>query len=310
MAKSVSFSLPSLRGLGRNRVEIFPLGWKKEELSIKTSECVRRTENGNQRQIMFAYRLKINASIRFVSAPFQSQVTESYSNDTSMCSIFFKCALHWRDDDHPQLVYSVYVFCPCQDAWGETQNERIVRWNSSRHADPRHTHTHAHIQSRSSRHQKVYMIFIVGVCTLLEYSFHGQTETNRKKERMRIWVGIYTMMAAMCVCQSKRNGIETDGAPTQQTLKMNEKNQLEHEILISSTPQNILAHTFSASHSEIFNADKLKSHTHILIEAETHLLLVLCVFCLVWHVTHTHTLTLSNECTEHISGWKGRVYGK
>lgn len=204
----------------------------------KTNEMSYSAEESHQRKIMFASRLKINArGFGLCSLQWPSQVTKSHSNDALMCLRFFKCPQQrwWRRS-------CVYVFCPCRDAWPRNRRMWCIVLIPMLHADMPNTHR-SHSETVDKR-----MIFIVAVCTLLEYSFHGQT-MKRIVKRRRPGIGycIACVFISMCAEGAKMEMETATAAAAQHThLKRIEKDRLEHEILISGTPQNILAaHVFT-----------------------------------------------------------------
>lgn len=110
-----------LRGNGE-RKKCFERHQTEEKNNIKIVNqnvrlCPTNPKKRNQRNIMFAFRSKIDASIWLGSALFHHcQVTKSYSNDTSMCLRFFFFQMCPAAAATTHTCFSVYVFCPCQDA--------------------------------------------------------------------------------------------------------------------------------------------------------------------------------------------------
>lgn len=98
-----------------------------------------------------------------MSTPFNRQVTKSYSNDIPISDVF--C------DFSTERVFfvcvSVDLLVSCEYAWAATEMSDSTAGAATGERDIRDC---------------MYMIFIVAVCTLLEYSFHGQTEKRAVKK--------------------------------------------------------------------------------------------------------------------------------
>lgn len=152
------------RGVGRNR-PIFIQWEKRTKLSkqrIVADAPTLEWSTHSKKICSVENQCFCNRPIWFVSTPFHHQLTKSYSNDIPISDVFEVFPLYTC------YFLSVYLLVSCQYAWAATKMSDSTAGAATLP------------QERDIR-DCMYMIFIVAVCMLLEYSFHGQTEKRAEK---------------------------------------------------------------------------------------------------------------------------------